>query len=861
MSQKSKYNIYTVVSYASMSLKDFKDNLVEFSNIQDICNELEENDGAYHFRIEPKTQYTFFGDIDHYKNTIEHFQTILHTFLKDKYNLEFTTDEFKYTKNYGKEGSYHYAIPKWNLSTENLKDLHTKLIKAYSDEFIYTDTNNRAVKVVDTSIYSKHWFRCPNQSKGNIEDFNNNNTIHKIIKGNMIDFIVDHIPDNSIDINTKVENKQTSLRVATNIPNTSNIIVPIEARQAREQIPAPEQNQLVAQPLPLQQQQHLLQNQDTIISLMLNKPQIYMKLFDECYNQIRFDDYDNWIKVGMAIKNTIPNEYEAIKLFNYFSSKSTKYEGEDAVIKKFKSFKLVNNGITASTLYKMAYEDKKEKTTTILSTYKLQLTPIDFCYFIKTLVGNYYFYKITKSNNDLAVYTLYCYNGNYWSRDHVLLKNYMINELYDFIKDLLVQIYWTENPRDFQILKNKLEKLKHGPLKDEIISEYKQVNSRNNIDFNTKWWLFGFENVVYDLKECKFRKYIPEDYVSLTCGYDWREPTQEEVDTLNNIITLIMPDENDRNTMLQILSTSIDGRCFEKFTIFNGVGRNGKGLLDDLLLATVGYYGIIGNNSILFESSKTGSNPEKANIDKKRLVIFREPSQFKKFENSTIKELTGGGKISARGHYENDCEKELNCTIICECNNKPIFNEPITNAEIGRIIDIRFSSRFTTDDDLIDHSKHIYKGNDYYKTADFKEKYKFAFFKILTEYHKKFYNDNNNTLEISENTKKNTLAYLEASCDIVAWFRENYSKDLNEDGTINNNTKLSVGDIYQTFRTSDFFNNLSKANREKYKKTYFFEFIATNIFFSKYYCERDRHNRYFLKGWKMNNSEFEYDMD
>ena len=116
-------------------------------------------------------------------------------------------------------------------------------------------------------------------------------------------------------------------------------------------------------------------------------------------------------------------------------------------------------------------------------------------------------------------------------------------------------------------------------------------------------------------------------------------------------------------------------------------------------------------------------------------------------------------------------------------------------------------------------------------------------------------------MEISENTKKNTLAYLEASCDIVAWFRENYSKDLNEDGTINMATFIKIEDIYQTFRTSEFFNNLNKSNREKYKKTYFFDFISTNLFFSKYYCTRYLNIRNVIKGWKMNNSDFEYDMD
>jgi hypothetical protein len=50
-------------------------------------------------------------------------------------------------------------------------------------------------------------------------------------------------------------------------------------------------------------------------------------------------------------------------------------------------------------------------------------------------------------------------------------------------------------------------------------------------------------------------------------------------------------------------------------------------------------------------------------MHKKRFVVFREPSEHKKFENSIIKELTGGGTFSARGHHESNTKKELNLTM------------------------------------------------------------------------------------------------------------------------------------------------------------------------------------------------------
>jgi len=845
MQANHKFKIYTVSSYGNMSYKDFENNLLEYDNIQDIVKELDENDGAYHFRVLPKSTYIFFGDLDYYNNSIECFIGILQKFLKKKYNLEFIIEEFVYTQNESKNGSYHYSIPKWHLTTEALKEIHLQLIAQYHNEFIINDLNGRQIKVVDTSIYSNHWFRCPNQTKGNVNN-DGCSAIHKIIKGEMINFIIDYIPDNSTNINSIIFNEKNN-KDKDNEDKQIVLVQPIQ-NYSNTNIVATESNTSNNQ---------TNRNNENILSTIMKNSQIYIKLFDECYKKFRFDNYDDWIKVGMAIKNTITDEKEALKLFIYFSSKSAKYDGDEITVKKFNSFKLVNNGLTAKTLYKMAYEDNKEKTIIIMSNNTLQLSPTDIAQFIKILSGKYFFYKITSTNQKNS-YKLYCYNGKYWTNDTVPLKAYISTYLYDFIKDLLCDVYWNQNSKEFQQLKNTLEKLKTISAKQEIIETYKEYNSRNDINFDDKWWLFGFTNIVYDMKECIFREYIPEDYISITCGYEWREPTQDELDTINNLINIIMPNADDKITLLQILSTGIDGRPLEKFNIFNGYGRNGKGFIDDLALTTVGNYGMIGNNNILFEVSKMGSNPEKANMDKKRLVILREPPKHKKFENSIIKELTGGGKFSARSHFESDTEKELCATIICECNDKPLFNEPITNGEIQRVIDVLFKSTFTKDDTLIDHSKYIYKGNDFYKTNEFKNQYKFAFFKILTDYHKQYHFFQNDSIKLSNDILIRTNKYLEESCDIVEWFKENYSNNIiDEDNT--NIVFLKIGDIYKTFRESEFYNNLTKTNKEKYTKTKFFDFIRNNIFFKKYYHEHYGNNHRILLGWYQNIEE--YDMN
>ena len=108
----------------------------------------------------------------------------------------------------------------------------------------------------------------------------------------------------------------------------------------------------------------------------------------------------------------------------------------------------------------------------------------------------------------------------------------------------------------------------------------------------------------------------------MATGYDW----VEEIKTINDLFMSIMPVEEERECHLRILATGLSGVVLEKFILFNGGGRNGKGVENDLYLHALGDYGFRGNNALLIESPKQGANPETANIHKKRYVVFREPS-------------------------------------------------------------------------------------------------------------------------------------------------------------------------------------------------------------------------------------------
>jgi hypothetical protein len=153
---KMSYKIYSVKNYAIANADFINKNEIIFNSKTKLCKELL-LDNSYHFRIHKKSQYIFFGDLDGYINGIKKFIEILINFLKQFYNLELNEDDISYTQNDLKSGSYHYSITKWNLSCENLKEIHNHLLKENKNEFIIK-TDKKFISCIDTTIYSKHWF-------------------------------------------------------------------------------------------------------------------------------------------------------------------------------------------------------------------------------------------------------------------------------------------------------------------------------------------------------------------------------------------------------------------------------------------------------------------------------------------------------------------------------------------------------------------------------------------------------------------------------------------------------------------------------------------------------------------------------
>ena len=409
-----------------------------------------------------------------------------------------------------------------------------------------------------------------------------------------------------------------------------------------------------------------------------------------------------------------------------------------------------------------------------------------------------------------------------------LLKTFISNELYNYFNDYINTVYL--NHKKINKLHNILLNIYKVRYSDDIIKTYMEHGVKQ-IEFDIKWNLLGFNNGVYDLQNKVFRDYKIDDYISITTGYDWREPTTQEINILENIIEKIMPHQDIRQLYLEILSTTMEGRCLDKFIVFNGGGDNrtsGKELIDELLVIALGNYATMPNSSILFQKSVASLNRTKSYLQKKRFVLYSGQPIIKKINNYIVKELTNYRTFS----YRNYNSIILNSTSIYECNKQTSFAEKPTDADIRRLINIYFPSTFTDNYNEIDETNYIYQAHAEYKSPEFKNKYKFALLKILMNAHIN-YADRNFKFDITQSILDKTNEYLETNCELILWFKENYE-------LVNTNNKqiyVTIKNIFEYCTSSAFFDNLNIIEQNEMTYEYFLDLFYKNIVTRKYFTK------------------------
>lgn len=573
----------------------------------------------------------------------------------------------------------------------------------------------------------------------------------------------------------------------------------------------------------------------------------YDKKVNESFKEIREllniiqeknQEYSDWIKVGLCLYTTNDSE-EMKEIWKEWSEIDYEFEPkqfnslEEEINYKWKSFKEVSNPLTIGTIKKMAKDKNIEKyvewynknnkkpIVNLIKDFDQQNVSI---YFKNKKPDNYIYKK-----GDW--YTLM--ENNLWRQMYKNENSKLINDITETIKEDLIELKNNLKPEDelLKLIPTVSKKLGTSKFVSGVIDYLREKYRNDSIEFDMKSNLFGFNNIVYDLEINEFRNYRKEDMITITSGYGWKEPSIDEIELVNKLISQIQTEKEIRDFYLDIYCSGLWGITLQNYIILNGLGSNGKSMMNDLILKGFGDYGHVINSIVLCEQRRQGANTEIANLSGKRLVIGREPSTKDniKLSNSLLRELTGGGKISARKIYSDNEKTILQMTLLLECNKKPLMEEEPQESDMRRIIDLFFGSKFTDEKEKINNT-NIFEKNTYYIEEEFRDKYKYALMKILFEHNKNHYKKK---LIVPESVKKRTLKYMESSVEILEWFNQTYEKV--ENYTIF--TYIKISEINEELKNSEYYNSLDKKEKRKLTREKLINLFKENPIFKNNFSE------------------------
>jgi phage/plasmid-associated DNA primase len=611
--------------------------------------------------------------------------------------------------------------------------------------------------------------------------------------------------------------------------------------------------------------------------IMLDKKDMNdtQKLYVDLGNIIKLrylDDYETWTRIVWSLANDKDNENYSIA--KALSQRSEKYD-EDVFNRLWDGSK---SGNTIGTFFHYAIESDRQKYNEIRAEYFSDFEVI--CdddslarFYIESNTPNHVFERRTGE--------LHTYFRGKWKQEgnsHGLLKLQIHEQITAFAVELkknlcseICKLAKTENEWEKNMLAvlekrekavNKLIAKINSTAKINSVEQRVQhylAATDNEVEFDFRPELIAFKNVVFDLSIGQVIEPKREDYILKNTGYDYVDCPEEDIQKMREILDSILPDKEVWETYIHFLALGLTGYNPEKFLIANGGGRNGKGVLNELVEDMLGgeYY-YTAPSELLLNAKKLGGSPELATMDKKRMVIFREPDCSKKLNSAFIKELTGGNKIAGRMNYSNQMVVLLTATWILECNEKPMLTGNVSGEAIGkRIMDVPFVNTFTKDENMLS-CEGFYKQDPYYKTLEFRRQFRIPLFKILLDYMREYLDKTGKHVWekhpqykcIEDRTKK----YLESSDEIKCWLRETLVSvpwtDKSEMYT--GQQYITTKDIYSAFKTSELFGNMSKEERRKHNESFFRDYINTTNPYRKQYEERYKNKRSLLFGYQIN---------
>lgn len=220
----------------------------------------------------------------------------------------------------------------------------------------------------------------------------------------------------------------------------------------------------------------------------------------------------------------------------------------------------------------------------------------------------------------------------------------------------------------------------------------------NKIDKNR--YLLGCNNGVLDFKNECFRPGLPDDYITMTTGVEYKEFDDNSYQFMNlkTFFEEIFPVKEIRELALDVLSLCLLGMNAHKmFVVAVGHHDAGKTVTMSLLEKVFGEYADKLDKSLIIQKTasvkSSQARPDLMITKGKRIIITQETGD-EHINIGTVKELTGNDTFYARGLYKSSSGAITPMfTLFLACNVLPRIpqdEEPTWR----RIIILEFQSKF-----------------------------------------------------------------------------------------------------------------------------------------------------------------------
>lgn len=298
----------------------------------------------------------------------------------------------------------------------------------------------------------------------------------------------------------------------------------------------------------------------------------------------------------------------------------------------------------------------------------------------------------------------YIYNGVIWEKDVVkenLVAGKMLMEFVATVQKLIPPKpvgkpnEWTDEETEQENIngafRSQYKSLGNANGRERVMKDIKKLLHKPRTAFDRQPKLLNCKNCTYNLITGKKQPHNAADLLTKCVNADYDENAHNE--RFERFIDEICEGDEERKTALQTaLGYSLIGatpeECF--FIAYGKSTRNGKGTLFDLVLDTVGDYGLqMDFETIARTGTKDGSRatPDLARLIGVRYVLVNEPQKGTCFNEALVKQLTGSDDINARPLFGAIIQFKPLFTIFITTNNLPaIADDTLFSSDRIRIL-------------------------------------------------------------------------------------------------------------------------------------------------------------------------------